>query len=132
MGEGRRAEGILALRPSPPLRALPPALRPAEGHMHARANPVSMWSFPQAWRVSPDGKRVSLDVKTRDFLDALDLFGEIGAVAEELDHHPDLHLEQWNRVRIVSYSHDVGTLSERDQALVARLDDIIRRRGLVT
>lgn len=90
-----------------------------------------MPQFPKAWAVDAEGKRVSVDVKTKDFLDALSLFGEIGKVAEELEHHPDLHLEQWNRVRIVSYSHDVGKLTDRDERLVAQVDGILRRRGLV-
>src|ERR671926_122489 len=46
--------------------------------------------FPPGWHVK--GERVSIAVKTEDFLDALDLFEEIGEVAEELEHHPDLHL----------------------------------------
>lgn len=89
-----------------------------------------MVSFPAGWQVSADGKRVSIEVKTRDFLDALDLFQEIGDVAEELEHHPDLHLEKWNHVRIVSYSHDVGALTDRDEGLVARVHEVLRDRGL--
>ena len=89
-----------------------------------------MPSFPPGWRVSPDGKRVSLALETEDFLAALDLFRAIGAVAEELEHHPDLHLERWNHVRIESYSHDVGKLTARDERLVARVDALLREKGL--
>ena len=87
--------------------------------------------FPEGWSVDAEGKRVSRDVKTKDFLAALDLFAAIGEVAEELEHHPDLHLERWNRVRIVSYSHDVGALTDRDERLVARIDALLRERRLV-
>ena len=90
-----------------------------------------MPKFPSAWKVSADNKQVSVEVKTTDFLTALDLFQEIGDVAEELEHHPDLHLEKWNHVRIVSYSHDVGGLTGRDEALVARLDGLLREKGLL-
>ena len=90
-----------------------------------------MPTFPEGWAVDPAGKRVEINVRTKDFLTALDLFQEIGDVAEELEHHPDLHVEQWNHVRIVSYSHDVGTLTDRDEALVARVDGILREQGLV-
>lgn len=90
-----------------------------------------MPSFPPGWKVSEDGKRVGVAVETKDFLAALDLFREVGDVAEELEHHPDLHLEGWNHVRVESYSHDVGKLTTRDERLVARVDDILRRRGLL-
>lgn len=87
-----------------------------------------MPSFPAGWKV--EETRVSIEIKTKDFLDALDLFQEIGDVAEELEHHPDLHLEKWNHVRIVSYSHDVGGLTGRDERLVARIQQMLTEKGL--
>ncbi|HET6403637.1 MAG TPA: 4a-hydroxytetrahydrobiopterin dehydratase [Candidatus Thermoplasmatota archaeon] len=91
-----------------------------------------MPTFPKDWQVDEGGTRVWIDVRTRDFADALSLFAEVGALAEALDHHPDLHLEAWNRVRLVSYSHDVGHLTERDERLVAEMDRVLRRRGLLS
>lgn len=90
-----------------------------------------MSRFPAGWKVTPDGRRVGVEVRARDFLDALDLFREVGDVAERQEHHPDLHLESYNRVRIESYSHDVGALTERDEDLAAAIQEILRRRGLV-
>lgn len=90
-----------------------------------------MPSFPAGWRVSEDGKRVGLSVKTADFLAALDLFRAVGEIAERLEHHPDLHLERWNEVRLECYSHDVGALTERDERLVAEIHRLLLARGLV-
>lgn len=86
---------------------------------------------PPGWNVAPDGKRMSVHVETKDFLDALDLFRAVGEVAEELEHHPDLHLEEWNKVRIVTWSHDAGGLTARDERLAARLSELLRARGLL-
>lgn len=72
---------------------------------------------------------MSLSLKTKDFLDALDLFRAIGDAAEELEHHPDLHLEEWNKVRIVTWSHDVGKLTERDERLARRINEVLARRA---
>ena len=74
---------------------------------------------------------MSIDVKTEDFLDALDLFEEVGEVAEELEHHPDLHLEEYNKVRIATWSHDAGGLTERDERLARRITQILKERGLL-
>lgn len=84
-----------------------------------------MVKAPPGWRI--EGDRMLIDVKTKDFLAALDLFQEIGDVAEELEHHPDLHLEQWNRVRIVTWSHDVGGLTDRDERLATRISEVLSR-----
>ena len=86
---------------------------------------------PEGWTIEPDGKRMSIRVKTEDFLDALDLFEEVGEVAEELDHHPDLHLEEYNKVKITTWSHDAGGLTERDERLAKRLTGVLKERGLV-
>lgn len=86
--------------------------------------------FPAGWTTSADGKRVSIAVKTEDFVDAIDLFEEIAEIAEELEHHPDLHLESYQNVRIESYSHDVGTLTDRDAQLVARIHLLLKARHL--
>lgn len=86
---------------------------------------------PPGWTISADGKRMSIAVQTKDFLDALDLFEEIGEVAEEIEHHPDLHLEEWNKVRIETYSHDVGKLTTRDEKLAVRVSQILKERKLV-
>lgn len=94
---------------------------------HARESPRLM-RFPPGWRV--EAQRVTTEVEAKNFLDALDLFREVGEVADAREHHPDLHLESYNRVRIVSYSHDVGTLTARDEALAAAIEPILQRRGL--
>lgn len=86
--------------------------------------------FPPGWHVSGDGKRVETRVETEDFLAAMRLLQDIAPVAEELEHHPDLHVESWNHVRIVSYSHDVGTLTERDERLVEAIERVLARHGL--
>ena len=91
-----------------------------------------MPDFPAGWTVSPDGKRVSARGKTEDFLDALELFRAIGEVAERLEHHPDLHLERWNEVRVECYSHDAGRLTDRDERLVAELTPLLRSRGFLS
>lgn len=89
----------------------------------------SMVTAPPGWRISDDGKRMSLELRTKDFLSALELFRAIGEIAEELEHHPDLHLEEWNRVRIVTWSHDVGGLTERDEGLAGRIGAMVKERG---
>ena len=56
-----------------------------------------------------------------DFRSALDFVNRVGAVAEELGHHPDLHLG-WGRVDVETWTHDAGGLTEKDYDLAARID----------
>jgi len=87
-------------------------------------------AVPEGWTVEKGGKAISLQLKTKDFLEAVDVINALAPVAEELDHHPDFHLERWNRLRITTYSHDVGKLTDRDERLAQRISEVLAKRGL--
>ncbi|MEA3201065.1 MAG: 4a-hydroxytetrahydrobiopterin dehydratase [Thermoplasmata archaeon] len=99
-------------------------------HSGAAAPRMATMQWPKGWNVSADGKRVETKVETEDFLAAMKLLNDLAPVAEKLEHHPDLHVEQWNHVRIVSYSHDVGHLTERDEKLAAEIEKVLAKHGL--
>ena len=84
---------------------------------------------PKGWALDKGGKSISLELRTKDFLEAVDVIAAIAPVAEKQEHHPDLHLEQWNRLRVTSWSHDVGGLTERDVALARRISEDLAARG---
>jgi 4a-hydroxytetrahydrobiopterin dehydratase len=65
---------------------------------------------------------------TKDFATALIFVERIGAIADELDHHPDLDL-RWGLVNIKSFSHDVGGVTQRDLRLAARIEEVARELG---
>lgn len=88
-------------------------------------------NFPKGWTTVDDGKKVEVKVETKDFLEAVDVINELAPVAERLEHHPDIHLEQWNQLRIVSWSHDVGKLTERDERLAKEVQSVLEKRELV-
>ncbi len=56
-----------------------------------------------------------------DFASALAFTNRIGALAEEQNHHPDIHLG-WGKVRIVLWTHTVDRLTAKDYALAAAFD----------
>ena len=60
---------------------------------------------------------------TRDFASALDLVNRIGALAEEQDHHPDIHLA-WGAVGVEIRTHKVDGLTESDFILAAKIDQL--------
>jgi 4a-hydroxytetrahydrobiopterin dehydratase len=58
-----------------------------------------------------------------DFKSALAFTNRVGALAEEAEHHPDIHLA-WGKVRIVSWTHTIDRLSGKDFALAAAVDGL--------
>lgn len=71
---------------------------------------------------------MSLCLVTRDFLEAVEIINAIAPVAEAVEHHPDFHLEGWNKLRITTYSHDVGKLTSRDSRLARRINEALAAR----
>ena len=76
----------------------------------------------KGWTVV-DEHHLTRTYKFKDFSDALDFVNEVGAIAEEEDHHPDLHLS-WGKVAIELWTHKIGGLSESDFILAAKIDQI--------
>ncbi len=56
--------------------------------------------------------------KVRNFQAGLELFKRIGEVAEAEGHHPDLHLEGYNRVAAVLSTHSVGMPTPTSDGIV--------------
>lgn len=75
------------------------------------------------WR--RDGDKLSRTVKVKDFRAALLLVNAVGELAEEQNHHPDLLIHRWNRVRIELYTHTANGLSLNDFILAAKFDRIL-------
>lgn len=45
-------------------------------------------------------------------------------VAEEANHHPDIVLHGWNKVRLALTNHSSGGLTEADFEMAQRLDGL--------
>lgn len=84
--------------------------------------PSLMSGLDHAWRVVDD-HQLERDLKFPDFAQALAFTNAVGAVAEELNHHPDIHLG-WGKVGLVIWTHAIDGLSQHDFALAKRIDAI--------
>lgn len=56
-----------------------------------------------------------------DYLAGVDFASNVGRIAEELDHHPDIHIG-WRKVRIAVNTHAVEGISTYDFELARRVD----------
>ncbi len=64
-------------------------------------------------------------IVAQSFAHATSLIVQIAFSAESLDHHPDIFLHGWNKLRITLSTHDQGGLTELDFALAKRIDAIV-------
>jgi 4a-hydroxytetrahydrobiopterin dehydratase len=62
--------------------------------------------------------------KLEDFAGAIALVNEVAELAEQADHHPDILVYGWNKVRLTLSTHSEGGLTGADFELAARIDDL--------
>ena len=72
------------------------------------------------WRVV-DRHHLHRDYVFPDFASALDFVNQIGAIAEKEQHHPDITLG-WGKVKVDTFTHAIGGLSENDFILAAKIE----------
>ncbi len=59
----------------------------------------------------------------RDFADSLAYVNAVGALAEEVDHHPDVDI-RWNVVTLRLQTHSAGGITDADLRLARRIDEL--------
>lgn len=68
-----------------------------------------------------EGDRLVRTWRFADFARGLDFVNRVGTLAEQANHHPDVHLA-WGRVRVEIWTHAAGGLTRNDFVLAARID----------
>jgi 4a-hydroxytetrahydrobiopterin dehydratase len=74
------------------------------------------------WKVV-DEHHITRTFNFSDFKSALDFVTQIGAVAEEQGHHPDILL-RWGQVTVTIWTHKIDGLTESDFILGAKIDQL--------
>ena len=71
-----------------------------------------------------EGDEIVREWKFDDFAAAMAFVNQVAEVAEEANHHPDILLHGWNKVRLSLTNHSAGGLTEADFEMAARLDGL--------
>ncbi len=77
------------------------------------------------WRLSDPSERLQSivrEVQGPDFQSVLAVLNQVAEIAETMDHHPDMLLYGWNKLRITLSTHDKGGLTELDFQLAEKID----------
>ncbi len=77
--------------------------------------------IPQ-WRL--DGATLVREIPTSDFAAAMGLANAIAFLAERADHHPDVLVYGWNKVRVTLSTHDQGGVTMLDIRLAKDIDSL--------
>jgi 4a-hydroxytetrahydrobiopterin dehydratase len=69
-----------------------------------------------------EGEEIVRDIECKDFAAAIALVNAVASVAEAANHHPDILVHGWNKLRLRVTNHSAGGLTQADFDLAATID----------
>ena len=75
------------------------------------------------WQII-DGHHLEKEYGFKNFAEALAFTNQVGALAEEIFHHPDIFLA-WGKVRVTLWTHKIDGLNEADFIFAAKADALL-------
>lgn len=78
-----------------------------------------------SWRYSTKWKVITVERKMKDFKSAVQAIQKIAKLAEKANHHPDIHLTRYKRLKILLTTHEAGGVTERDLRMARQINLIV-------
>ena len=99
---------------------------PCEGGTKPLAPKEFQMYLPQLpeWKVASNNLSISREFVFDNFKEALVFTNEIGKIAEEEGHHPNIFLHDWKYLTTTLTTHAINGLSINDFVLAAKIDSI--------
>ncbi|HEY2160201.1 MAG TPA: 4a-hydroxytetrahydrobiopterin dehydratase [Solirubrobacteraceae bacterium] len=74
------------------------------------------------WR--REGDEIVRELTFEDFATAMAFVNRVAQAAEDANHHPDILVHGWNKVRLSLTNHAAGGITDTDFELAARIDEL--------
>jgi 4a-hydroxytetrahydrobiopterin dehydratase len=69
-----------------------------------------------------EGQSIAREWKFEDFAEAIAFVARVAEAAEAANHHPDILVHGWNRVRLTLSNHSAGGLTAIDFEMAEQFD----------
>ncbi len=69
-----------------------------------------------------EGQSIVRDCSFPDFAAAMAFVNHVAELAEAANHHPDILIHGWNKVRLTLSTHSQGGLTDADFQLAGQID----------
>ncbi len=71
-----------------------------------------------------DNKKLTKEFVFSNFVQAVEFVNKIVPIAEKADHHPDIFIHSYKKVRIELMTHSEGKITDKDYNLAKEIDKI--------
>ena len=69
-----------------------------------------------------NNQSIEKEFTLKDFNAALAFVNKVGEAAEAIDHHPDILIHSWNKVKFTITTHKEGGLTDKDFILAEEIE----------
>ena len=87
-----------------------------ENEIKENLQKISGWKF--------NNEKIEKEYQLKDFGEALVFVNKVGQIAEGMDHHPDILIHSWNKVKISVATHSENGITKKDFELAKKLESI--------
>ena len=70
------------------------------------------------------GDEIVREYKLADFAEAMSFVNRVADAAEQANHHPDILVHGWNKVRLTLTNHSAGGLTDADFEMAKRINEL--------
>jgi 4a-hydroxytetrahydrobiopterin dehydratase len=77
------------------------------------------------WSLGEDGQ-LHVEWTFKDFKSVLLFTNAVGLLAEAADHHPDLFIHRYKRLKISLMTHSAGGITDKDFTLITAIEALPR------
>ena len=77
------------------------------------------------WKI--EDKLLVKEFEFADFSQAVEFVNKILPLAEEANHHPDLLVHSYKKVKVMLYTHSEDKITDKDYSLAKKIDALYKR-----
>lgn len=74
------------------------------------------------WKI--ENSKLIKEFQFSNFVNAVDFINKIVPLTEKADHHPNIFLHSYKKVKIELFTHSKGKITEKDYRLAKEIDQI--------
>ena len=76
------------------------------------------------WMLNSESTLISREWVAKNFMEAVQFINKIAKIAEEENHHPDIHLTSYRKIKVELTTHAIKGLSENDFIVAAKINKL--------
>ena len=89
-----------------------------QDQINSKLSNFSGWSF--------ENDSITKQFQLKDFIEALSFVNAVGLESEKMDHHPDILMFAWNKVKTIISTHSANGVTEKDFSLAKKIEERIK------